>query len=73
MLHPAYPVPSSWHSKVEPASVDINAKVADVELARLEGLIVMPVSGEVVSITHMYAAGVGSEFPEASTALASKV
>ena len=61
------------HSKVEPASLEENVKLAVVLLVGVAGLLLMVVSGGVVSIIHVQVAGVGSGFNARSTALTSKV
>src|SRR5918992_4053978 len=66
--------PSSEHSKVEPSSLDENAKLALVTCVIAGGVALIVVCGAVVStIVQIQAAGVGSTLPEASTARASNV
>ena len=73
-MQAAYSEPSSRHSKVEPGSFEPRSKVALVEEV-LAGGIVGPidVTGGVVSIVHVYEAGVGSVFVAASVARTWKV
>ena len=52
-MQAAQPPPSSWHSKVEPGSVESNEKLALVELVGFVGEERIEVSGAVVSIVHV--------------------
>ncbi len=56
-----------------PASVEVNANVADVVLTAAAGPAVMLVSGGVPSVVHVLDAGVASVWPSASFARASNV
>ena len=47
------PPASSSHLKVEPPSVDVKLKLAEVELLGFDGLAVMEVFGATVSIVHV--------------------
>jgi hypothetical protein len=60
--------PSSLHSNVEPASVEVNANAALVWLVGLAGALVMLVFGAVRSTVHVTWAGDASTFPAWSTA-----
>jgi len=66
-------LPSREHRNVDPASVDVNSKLALVTLAGLAGVLVILVSGEVKSIVQVAAAGVASILPAASVASTLKV
>jgi hypothetical protein len=59
--------PSSVHWNV-PASVDVYANVAPVEVVVPDGPELIVVSGAVRSIVHVFEAGVASTFPAASMA-----
>ncbi len=65
--------PSSWHSKVEPPSLELKEKSASAELLGSLGCAVIVVFGAAVSIVHVNDAGVGSVLPAASVARTSKV
>jgi hypothetical protein len=65
--------PSSLHSNVDPASVDVKLKPAAVWFVGFAGPAVMVVFGGVRSIVQLYVAGVGSAFPTASSARTRKV
>ncbi len=52
LVHAAYPPPSIWHSKVDPASVDVKEKLAFVWFVGLAGWLLMDVSGAAVSIAQ---------------------
>jgi hypothetical protein len=56
------------HSKLEPASVEVKLKLADVEFVGFAGPDVIVVSGAVRSIVHVWLAGVASVFPAGSVA-----
>ena len=64
---------STWHSKVEPVSVEVNAKVGVVSLVGFGGPLVIVVFGAVMSIVNVCEAGVGSTLPAASMARTSNV
>ena len=53
---------------MEPASVDVKLKLADVELLTAGGADVIVVSGAVRSIVHVWLAGLASVFPAGSVA-----
>ena len=65
--------PSSLHSKVDPASVDVKLKLAEVEFVGSAGPAVIVVSGADRSIVHVWLAGVPSVFPAGSVARTSNV
>ena len=67
------PPPSSWHSNVEPPSLELNEKSALAELLGSFGCAVIVVFGAAVSIVHVKLAGVASVLPAASVARTSKV
>jgi len=64
LVHATNPPPSSWHSNdatpVPVTSLPVNENAAEVLATGFVGLEVMLVSGAVVSMTHVYDAGVGS-------------
>src|SRR5207247_917705 len=64
---------SRLHWKVEPASVEVNWKLAVVSLVVTDGLTVIAVSGAVTSTVHVNEAGVASVLPTASVARTWKV
>ena len=66
-------VESSEHWKVEPVSLDVNAKLAEVAATVPDGPDPIVVSGAVVSTVHVRVAGVASTLPAASTARTRKV
>jgi len=72
-VHAEYAPPSSLHSNVEPASVEVNANVAVVELTVPLGPLVIDVFGAVRSIVHVRVAGVASTLPVESFARTEKV
>ena len=72
-MHELNPPPSSAHSKVDPDSVAVKAKLAAAEELGLLGDAVMVVFGAVVSTVHVYEAGVASTFPAGSVARTWKV
>ena len=67
------PPPSSWHSKVEPPSLELKEKSAAAELLGSLGCAVIVVFGAAVSIVQVKLAGVASVLPAASVARTSKV
>ncbi len=67
------PAPSRLHSKLEPASVDVKLKLAEVEFVAAGGADVIVVSGAVRSTVHVWLAGVASVFPAGSVARTWKV
>ncbi len=69
VVHAEKPAPSRRHSKVDPGSFDPRSKVALAEDVFAGGS-VGPIdeTGGVVSIVHVYEAGVGSVFPAVSVA-----
>jgi len=67
-MQPAKAPPSREHWNVDPASVEVNSKLALVTLAGLAGALVMLVSGPVTSISQLKLAGVESVLPAASDA-----
>src|SRR5436309_16094141 len=60
--------PSSLHSNVLPASVAVKLKDAEVLFVSVAGLLVMVVSGAVMSTVQLRLAGVGSTLPAGSIA-----
>jgi hypothetical protein len=72
------PVPSSLHSRVEPDSLEVTEKLAEVAVVVVAGPAVIDVSGGVVSTgggggggdvtAQSYSAGVASTLPAASLA-----
>jgi hypothetical protein len=70
---------SSLHSKLEPDSVDVNEKLAEVEVVVPEGPELIEVSGGVVSggadasTVQLLVAGLGSTLPAASLARTEKL
>jgi hypothetical protein len=64
---------SSAHWKDEPLFVEVNEKVAEVELVVAAGDAVIDVSGALLSIVQAKLAGVASTFPSASVACTLKV
>ena len=52
--------PSSWHWKLDPVSVDVKEKLAEVEIEGFAGCEVIDVSGAIVSFVQLQLAGVGS-------------
>ena len=64
------PAPSSLHSNVLPAFVAVKLKLALVLLVSAGGLAVIVVSGVVVSMVHVHAAGVGKFVLKLAKALA---
>ncbi len=67
------PPPSSWHSKVEPPSVEVNEKLGPVSFDGSLGCAVIVVSGAAASTVQVKLAGVASVLPAASVARTSKV
>src|SRR5918999_4644416 len=66
--------PSSEHSKVEPSSLDENAKLALVDCVKAGGAALIVVCGAVVSLTvQIQTAGLASTLPDPSTARTSNV
>ena len=65
--------PSSLHSKLEPASVEVKLKLGPVRFDGLAGADVIVVSGAPRSTVHVWLAGVGSVFPAGSVARTWKV
>jgi hypothetical protein len=65
--------PSRLHWNVEPTSVEVKLRLADVELLTAGGADVMVVSGAARSIVHVWLAGVVSVFPAGSVARTWKV
>jgi hypothetical protein len=61
------------HANVEPASVDVKLKLAEVTFVGLAGLTVMEVSGAARSIVQVKLASVGSTLPDGSVARTWKV
>src|SRR5574338_1601606 len=72
VVHTVKPPASSWHSNV-PASVEVNSKEADGLEDGSEGDELIVVSGNMLSIVHVYDAGVGSTLPSVSIARTWKV
>ena len=72
-MQAAKAAPSSLHSKLEPASVEVKLKLAEVEFVGSEGPTVIVVSGAVRSTVHGWLAGVASVFPAGSVARTSNV
>ena len=75
-VHAAQAPPSIRHSKVEPASVAVNAKVGVLSFVGPDGPVVISVSGGVVSgaaTVKVRPSGVWSVFPAGSVARTSKV
>jgi len=74
VVHAEKPAPSRRHSKVDPGSFDARSKVALVEDVFAGGS-AGPIeeTGGVVSIVHVYEAGLASVFPAASVARTWKV
>src|SRR5437899_10420441 len=66
-------LPSRPHSNLIPRSVDLKLKLALVLLGSAGGLVVMVVSGAVVSMVQVKLAGVASMFPAGSIARTWKV
>ncbi|CAB4913578.1 unannotated protein [freshwater metagenome] len=64
-----YPPASSWHWKVDPASVAENVTVAEVFFVAVAGAESIEVSGAVRSTVKVIDAGVASVLPAASVAL----
>jgi len=74
VVQPAYAPASRLHSNVEPDSVETRSKVALVEGVCAGGVVApIDVTGGVVSIVHVYDAGLGSVFAAVSVALTWKV
>jgi hypothetical protein len=73
LVQAANPAPSSWHSNVLPASVEVKLKLAEVAFVGLAGVAVMDVSGAAVSIVQVKLAGVASVLPAGSVARTWKV
>jgi len=65
--------PSRRHSKVDPASVDVKLKLAEVAFVGFAGVAVIVVLGAARSIVHVYVAGVASVLPAGSMARTLKV
>ncbi len=57
LLQPVKSCVSIWHRNVEPPSVELNVKVAEVEAVGADGPVRMFVSGGVRSIVHVYGRG----------------
>jgi hypothetical protein len=73
-VHAENAAPSSEHSNVDPSSLDEKEKLALVSCVTVGGVALIVVSGGVVStIVQIQGAGLGSTFPDASTARTSKV
>ena len=62
------PGPSSLHSKVEPASVEVNANDGEATFVEPVGPVVIAVSGAAVSTVKDRVAGLASTLPAASVA-----
>ena len=60
--------PSREHSNAEPASEELNTKLALVEFIGLDGALVMVVPGGVISMLQSNVAGVASVLPAISVA-----
>ena len=60
--------PSRLHWKLDPASVEVKLKLAEVEFVTAGGADVIVVSGAVKSIVHVWLAGTASMFPAESIA-----
>ena len=69
----ANPAASTWHSKVEPDSVDVNSNLGVASGVGPDGPEVMVVLGRVVSTVKVRFAGVASTLPARSVARTSKV
>lgn len=65
--------PSRLHWKVEPASLAVKLKFAEVEFVGCAGAEPIVVFGAVVSIVHVYVAAEASTLPARSTARTWKV
>lgn len=63
-----YRAPSRLHWNVEPASLELKLKLAEVELVTAGGADVIVVSGGAVSTVQAWLAGVASVFPAGSVA-----
>ena len=72
-LQAANAPPSSWHSNVEPPSLELKVKSGLPELLGSFGWAVIVVFGAVVSTVQVKLAGVASVLPAASVARTSKV
>ena len=72
-LQPIQAPPSSLHAKAEGDSLEVNAKLAEVDEVVPEGPDVIVVCGAVVSTVQPRSAGVGSAKPEMSRARTSNV
>jgi len=70
---PENAAPSRLQAKLEPLSLEVNVKVALVTFVGFAGADPILVSGALVSIVHVYEAGVGSVFPAGSVARTWKV
>ena len=73
LVQEVQPPPSTRHSKLEPPSEELNAKVGVVFPDGLEGLESIVVFGGVRSTVQVWLAGVASVLPAASVARTSKV
>ena len=71
--HDAQPPPSMRHSKVEPASEELNEKVGVVSFDGSGGMESIVVAGGVRSTIHVYEAGEASVSPAESVARTSNV
>ena len=67
-MQAAKAAPSSLHSKLEPASVEVKLKLGPVTFDGLGGPEVIVVSGAPRSIVHVWLAAVRSVFPAGSIA-----
>jgi hypothetical protein len=72
-VHAVHPSPSSWHSKVEPSSLELKVNVGVVSLDGLPGLVSIVVFGGPTSMIHVWLAGLPSVFPAGSVARTSNV
>ena len=62
-LHAVHALPSSLHSNVAPASVEVKANMAVVTETVPLGPLVIDVFGATVSTVHVWVAGVASTLP----------
>src|SRR6266571_2065552 len=62
-VHVAYVPVSSWHWKLDPVSLDVKEKLAELDVEGFVGFDVIVVSGATVSFVQLQLAGVGSGPP----------
>ena len=67
-MHALNGAPSTAHSKVLPVSLELNAKLALVELVEVAGAVTIVVCGAVRSTVHVDCAGLASVLPAVSIA-----